>query len=449
MNGEWIEKKIFDIATNQFHKWYGLVSAFLLLVIISLLIYKLLPAGGVSFTKYGFGMAVVGAFIFVGWAFHVWKFPKRSKTRLGVAIAIQVEDSEVYKFLQKDFLVPFKNKIQELNLPFDVLIIKRHQAEKIETVDDARMVLKKTRAHFCIWGSIKKRKNAPTGEKYFFSLHGIVIHKPIQEVQKVLLRKEFDQLLPSTFAFEEHLQFEIFEFRTNQAVAALDYITGRAALLSGDFNTAIQLHESLFNAIQGGQSFPVSKDTLKNLLSLEYDQKASFEFFNPSTENSYINSVRKSLEYNQDNYGALLKRAIVEFDNGNGNPQTALNTIKEAKHRAPVGAYHWLYSKAFLNFWIEQYEDAIKDCEKLKEKSYGGEEMTVQEVIKFSDDLLTKFDKPQLYYWLGFVCIVKKKNLSLADKYFQIFLEKATDSTKDLKTRAESYLSSIKKEIGY
>jgi len=449
MEDSWFIKKIYDLATRHFHKWYGLVSALLLLVVVSLLVYRLIPTGEVSFIKYGIGAIILGAVILLGWAFHVWKYPKRSRTRLGVAIAIQVEDLDVYKFLQKDFLAPFKNKITELNLPFDVLVLKNHLAEKVETAEDARRVLKKTRAHFCIWGSIKKRKNASAGEKYLFSLRGIVVHKPIQEVKKVLLRKEFDALLPNTLVFEEHLQFEVFEFRANQAVAALDYITGRAALLSGDFNTAIRLHESLFNAVQSGQQYPISKETLKNLLSLEYDQKASFEFFNPNAGSAYIESVRKSLQYNQYNYGALLKRAIVEFDGGSGNPQTALNTIEEARQRAPSGAYHWLYSKAFLHFWMEQYEDAIQSCEKLKEKSYGGEEITVQEVTKFNEDLLKKFDKPQLYYWLGFVSVVKSKNISLADKYFQNFIEKANESMSDLKTRAESYLSGIKKEIGY
>ena len=448
MEDSWFIKKIYETTTRHFHKWYGLVSAFLLLIIISLIVFRLIPTGEIPFIKYGIGVSILGAIILVGWTFYVWKYPKRSRTRLGVAIAVQVEDLEVYKFFQKDFLPPFKSKIYELNLPFDVLVLKNHQSEKVETTEDARKVLKKTRAHFCIWGSIKKRKNAPVGDKYLFSLRGIVVHKPIQEVQKVLLRKEFNQLLPNTVIFEEHLQFEVFEFRANQTVAALDYITGRAALLSGDFNTAIRLHESLFNAIQSGQQYPISKETLKNLLSLEYDQKASFEFFNPSAGNAYIESVKKSLQYNQNNYGALLKRAIIEFNGGNGNAQTALNTIKEAKNRAG-GVYHWLYSKAFLHFWLEQYNDALQSCDKLKEKSYGGEEITVQEVIKFNEDLLKKHDKPQLYYWLGFVSIVKNKNLSLADKYFQEFVTKADNSMSDLKIRAESYLGTIKKEIGY
>ena len=108
-----------------------------------------------------------------------------------------------------------------------------------------------------------------------------------------------------------------------------------------------------------------------------------------------------------------------------------------------------MYSKAFLHFWLEQYDDALQSCEKLKEKSYGGEEITVQEVIKFNENLLKKYTKPQLYYWLGFVSYVKHNNPSLADTYFQKFVETADDSMKDLTTRAQSYLANIKKEIGY
>ncbi|MEK7589054.1 MAG: hypothetical protein AAB479_00290 [Patescibacteria group bacterium] len=443
-----LTEKIFDIATSYFHKWYGFICAFLLEIIITLSVYGLVPKEEVSFRWYVVGIFGAGLITFIGWVIYVWRYPRRSKNRLGVAIAIQVENPEDGKFLKKDFLSPFKSKIHELNLPFDVLVLRNHQSEKIETVDDARKVLKKTRAHFCIWGSVKKRKNTPEGEIYIFSLRGIVIHRPIQEVQKVLLRKEFDALLPNTLIFEENLQFQAFDFRANQAVVALDYISGRAALLSGDFDTAIRLHESLLQVAQNGSQIPIGKETLKKLLSLEYDQKASFEFFNPSAGVAYQASIQKSLQYDPNNYGALLKRAIVEFNNGTGDARIALNTIKEAKSRAGNG-YHWLYSKAFLHFWLEEYSEAIQCCDKLKEKNYGGEEITVAEVICFNENLLKTHDKPQLYYWLGFVSYVKAKNLSTADKYFQQFIDKATDPMQDLKTRAESYLSNIKKEIGY
>lgn len=447
MSDSWITKKIYDITTNHFHRWYGFFCSIILLWIVSLSVYKLVPEGEIIFSRYIIGTFVVSLLVFIFWIFHVWYYPKRSSGRLGVAIAVHVEELEDDKFFKKDFLAPLKSKIYDLNLPFDVLVLNNHQSEKVEIVEDARKILAKTNAQFCVWGSIKKRKNLPKGERYLFSLRGIVVHRPIQETQKILLVKEFDTLLPNSLAFEENLQFEAFDFRSDQVVTALDYISGRAALLSGDFKIAIQLHESLLWAIQSGKPYPVNIESLKKLLSLEYDVKAGFEFFNSAARDIYKESCRKSLEYNPHNYGALLKKAIAEFDNGNGNPQIALNTINQAKEYTT--GYHWLYSKAFLHFWTGEYENALKCCEKMKEKSYAGEEVTVSEVIKFNEDLLKIFEKPQLYYWLGFVAYVKGGNLALADTYFQKFLEKADDTMKDLRIRASSYLASIKKEIGY
>ena len=442
---EWFLEKANTLVIHYFHKLYGLVSAGFLLGIVSLFVYGLLPNGRVRFLWYLYCILGVELFIVVFWLFYKYYYPKRSKNRLGVAVAVYVESLEDNRYFKKDFLTPFKTKIIELGLPFDVLVIRNHQSEKVENVEDARKVLKKTKAHFCIWGSIKKRKNGKEGDKYLFSLRGIVVHQPILEVQKVLLIKEFTALLPNTIAFEEGFQFELFDLRANQAVAALDYITGRAALLSGDFNIAINLHEALFLAMQGGQQFQVSKDTLKKLLALEYDLKANFELFN---NKPCEQSITKSLQYDQNNYGALLKKAVLEFNSGTGDAKLALKTIKQAKINANK-TYNWLYSETFLHLWLEEYPEAIKCCDKLKEKNYVGEEVTIKEVIDFNENLLKKIQRPQLYYWLGFVSYVKDNNYSRADQYFQNFLDKADDSMKDLKIRAKSYLSNIKKEIKY
>jgi len=442
----WAIKKIYDLVINYFHKWYGLVSAVLLFWVIGFLFYRMIPSSEIPYYEYALWLSIFSYLIVLYWIYYVCYFPKRSKSKLGVAIAINVEDSDDKKLLRKDFISPFKTRISDLGLPFDVLIIKNHLSENIETEDDARYVLKKTKAHFCVWGSLKKRKNAPEGQKYLFSLRGIVVHKPIREVQKVLLVKEFNTLLPNSFAFEESLQFEGFTFRSNQLFTSLDYITGRAALLSGDFNTAISLHEALFLDMEKGQPCSVGKDVIKKLLSIEYDLKATAQFFNPTT-GDYKQSVVKALSYDKSNYGSLLKKAILEFSNGSGNPQLALKTIKDAKKYSR--GYHWLYSQAFLHFWLERYDEAIQDCNKLKVKSYGGEEITVREVLEFNQNLLKKFKKPQLYYWLGFVSYTKEQNMSSSDIYFQKFVDTADNSMDDLKVRAQSYLLDIKLKIKY
>ena len=444
----WLAETIYGIAENHFHRWYGYVSAAFLSLVVALIIYGFIPENVVPFVPYISVVVVLDLILFFVWLRYAYSFPKRSDERLGVVIAVHVEELEDSKFFKNDFLTPFKTKISESNLPFDVLVLKNHQAEKVVSLEDARNVLERTKAHFCVWGSVKKRGNDSKGQKYWFSLRGVVVHSPIKEAQRVLLRKEFDALLPNKVAFEENLQFEGFEFRSNQLVTALNYITGRAALLSGDSDTAIRLHEPLFVAIQNGQSCPIPEKTIRELLAIEYDHKAATEFLLNKSIEEYEKSIEKALFYSSDNYGALLKKAIVEFNNGRGDARIALRTIERAKQFAKSG-YHWLYSKAFLHFWLEEYEKAIKTCDKLKEKNYEGEERTVQEVIKFNEDLVKIYEKPQLYYWLGFVSYVKGGNASFADQWFQDFLDKAGDSMQDLHTRAQSYLSEIRKEIGY
>jgi tetratricopeptide (TPR) repeat protein len=436
----WIIQKLHEIAQKYFHKCYGLVAATLLLIIIALLIYNLIPDGQFPFSYYIHVIFFIEIILFGLWIFYGYDYPLRRGKKLGFVVAISVEDSSDNKYLKNDFIKPLENKIKELHLPFSALILKNHQAERINDTEAARKILRKTRSQFCIWGSIKKRKNNPEGQKYVFLIRGIVIHKPIREVQQILLKSEFDALLKNKIAFEENLQFEEFEFRSNQVFVALDYITGRAALLSGDFDTAINLHLPLYEAIESGQNYNINKDVIKKLLSIEYDFKASYGL-------DFNNSVKKSLEFDKNNYGALLKKAIIEFDEGKGSTEEALKIIEIAKEYSN-GEYQWLYSKSFLLFWLEDYLNAIKCCDKLKEKSYEGEDVTMKEVIIFNENLLKKFNKPQLYYWLGFVA-TKNKRDSLADSYFQRFIELADPSMEELTLRARSYLANIKKEIGY
>lgn len=461
--GKWFGNKLYEIATKYFHKVSGLFSSLVLVGIISLSIYHLIPSATVttsinppitsivpeiSFLEYMKAVFFIEVIIFLYWVFYSYYYPKRSKNRLGIVFAIHVvgferEDNLYYK---KNFLARFKDQVHELNLPFDILVLKNHQSEKVDTVEDAKKVLKKSNAQFCVWGYVVKKKRVSGLQNYSFSLKGIVIHKPIQEVQKILLQKEFNQLLPSSIAFEENLQFEGFSFQAGQLFTAVDYITGRAALLSGDFNTAIILHEPLVNIIGNENSLPVNKEALKKLLSLEYNVKGIYQLYN--SDPNYNDSFEKSLKYNPSNYSSLLNRAIKEFDNGKGDPKKALATIKMAKQYAK-NDYTWLYNEIFLCLWMEKYPEALRLCQKLRAKSFDGEQIVLKSVEKFNENLLKNYNKPQLFFWLGFLNFVKKGNLSQADKYFQLFTEKSSDSMNILNISVNGYIAHIKNEIKY
>ncbi len=401
-----------------------------------------LLAEEVTFSDYTVGVLSIEALLISYWLHFRFHYPKRSKGHLGLVIGVRAENSEQRKYLEADFLLPLKSRIQGAKLPFDVLELKQHQTEAIEGDIDAQKALIKTKAQFILWGAVKKRKN-----RYVFELRGMVVHRSVEQAQQILLISEFNLLLPHILAFEEAFQPEYFGFRAEQSYASIDYITGRAALLSGDFITALKLHEPLVKDTERGLiTLPIPQDRLRKILSLEYGLKAEAMdgFSNPD---EFKSNVEKALKYNPHNYGALLRKAIIEFEGGNGDPRKALEIIKEAKRYTTGG--EWRYSKIFLHFWLEDYENALRECKLLKEKKYACDSKTPDEIISYNENLLKKCNKPQLYYWIGFVAYEKKGNFSLADTYFQKFIDTANEDMEVLKESATAYLVEIKETIKY
>lgn len=437
---------LYSLASENFHKPIGLLLSIVILFFTELSLLALVK-DVLSLSNTIASLVFISisslAMSFV-WYRHTYYIRRRKKDKIGLIFAVFSEESADEKLFINDFVNPFKNKVVEMNLPFDIIQLKKHHAEKIKNMNDASEYLKKTNSQFCLYGCVKKRKKTDTGNQFIFSLNGVVVHRPVQEISKILLQREFSEILPNELAIEESMQFQGFQFRTEQAVVALDYITGRAALLSGDSKTAIELHEKLL--ADNSLSKIVNSNTLKTLLSIEYDCEAANNMISGNTL-QFKNNINKSLRLNHTNYGALLKKAISELNDG--NPKSAQITVGQAERYAPPGAYHWLYSKAFLHFYLQEYPEAIKACDKLKRKSYSGEDITIAEVIKFNEDILKTNDIPQLRYWLGFVYLNKQNNYSAADLEFQRFIDSATDKMSELVTRAKGYLSLTKQEIKY
>lgn len=460
MKQKWFLDYLQKYVHDNFHRLSGFLSASLLVVIFSFTFYQLIPEKSfywktnlftinfyLSFANYLVFVAIIIIVIFIYWLSYKYYYPKRTKNKLGFIVAVYIEDDQDIKLFREDFISPLKTKINDLKLPFDILFLKNHQSKNVKTECQVQKLLKKTKSHFCIWGSIKKRSsNNKDQQRYITEIRGAVVHSPIEEMQKVLLSKEFNNLLPYTYIFQEEIQFEGFKFRSDQVFIALDYITGRAALLSGDFKTAIILHETLLQNQSIERTLAVKDINLKRLLSLEYDIKINYEIINNKDVLLCKLDVEKALKYDPNNYGALLKRSAIEFKEN--KEKLALRTVLYAKQFSK-GDYSWLYNKIFLLFWLEKYETLFYCLKQIKKKTFIGEEYVIQEVIHFIEKLFHFSDKPQLYYWLGFILYEKNKNLSLSDYYFQKFIENISNTTLILEQSANEYLSNIKKEIGY
>lgn len=443
---QWIQEKIFDFALNHFHKWYGLLSSVLITWILFLSFYKLFPTND-WFEYYLVGISLTSLVLVIVWYIYAYKFPSREKNKIGLVVAIHVESKEDYLLYENDFLKLFKERIGNLKSLFHVMPLKNHQSESIVDEEDARRILKKTKAQFIVWGSVKKRKK---DSQYFFNLRAMVVHSPIDEVKKIVLVNDFNALLPNKIAFENSFQPEAFEFRANQLFVAVEYITGRAALLSGDAKIALELHLSLYSKIKDDHVFPVNLKNLEKIISIEYAILADQVYINSSQTIStdFINYVTNSLKYDGSNYSSLLKQAIIDFNDGHGDARKSLQVIQKSQKCA--NGKEWLYSKIFLHLWLEDFPKALNECGRLEKKSLINEDTLVRQVCEFNENLLSKFpDKLALNYWLGFLYLVKLENTAMALKYFEQITSASDQKYSKLIEKAEIYLTKIKQEIGY
>ena len=129
------------------------------------------------------------------------------------------------------------------------------------------------------------------------------------------------------------------------------------------------------------------------------------------------------------------------------NVDEAMKSVSKAERYAK-NTSEWRYSKAFLYFWKEDYQNALKLCQKIKNQSYLTEPITLEEVRKFNLNLLSDTNpKTQLYFWIGFLSYFKRSNLGDALQDFENF-EKITRTNMDtLKQLSAVYLREIKQQM--
>lgn len=190
------------------------------------------------------------------------------------------------------------------------------------------------------------------------------------------------------------------------------------------------------------------KERLSYWISNELLWIAKWKFSQTNRNNSEIKELtKKAFEENSNNYDACLFQAIIDFIIDK-NPSKSMESVNRAEILAN-GSFEWRYSKAFLYFWTEKYKDALKECLEIRNQNYEGEIITLNEVRNFNLDILrSNTNKPQLYFWIGYLSYFKQdlKVNSLED--FENFEKKCNRSMIILKKKSSAYLKKIKKDMG-
>jgi tetratricopeptide (TPR) repeat protein len=425
---------------------FGLIVGILAFATVDGFLEKLISDVGTRFSIY----AVIFLLWVLYWVYYRFCLPKNKKNHVGLVIAIYAESNHEEKRLKTDLISQLQKNIfdQGFGNTINIIVVKNHLAENIKDLKDINNIHKKVRGHFYLYGKVKRRNDGQN--TYFLDLDGMVVHSPIDIRLSSALAQDFIAILPKQVSFFEAMEFKGFKFTTEIVYLAVKYITGVAAYLSGDPHLAIKLHANLRDEFNKFRPLPPNLQAIRDKSDLLLSDEELLIARNYYFKNDLTNTdlwLGKCFQTNPNNYGGFLLKAIKEFQIDK-DPKAALKSIKSAKKHAKTTS-EWRYSDAFLKFWIDDYSGAIKACEKINNTSYRREEYTIAEIEIFNLNLLkdTNLNKPQLYFWLGYVNYKKKNNLPKSLEYFEEFEKKSTPQMLILKQKSGPYLGEIRKAM--
>jgi len=406
------------------------------------------------------------------WSYKKDWLPTNTKGRVGLVIAINIENDKQKTRLKNDFLKRLNELIDKHNLPhiINVIFLNEKQAVRVgkaltkvqkyyktksvapnlpDTDDistaDYNKIQKRIKGHFYVWGEIKERKDEEN--KYFLNLDGLVIHDPLPKDNQTNLRNEFQNIWARSIEFQEKVEFKGFLFSADMIFLAVEYIVGLAALYSGNAFIALNLHTQVEKSIselkEKTPNIEKVESTLKSLIPQEYYLIARVYYLMNKLQEAekYIDLIFKR---EPNNYSGLILKSIIEFSNYNDPRKSLETTYKARKYSKNDGT--WRYNEAFLLMNLGKYEDALKIYRKICERTYINEHVVLNDVLNFNiGRIKSNPDYSESHFILGYLFYKKLKNIPQAYLHFENF--KKSKNSKELTLldkRVDSYLVELK-----
>jgi len=376
--------------------------------------------------------------------------PKNKKNKVGIIIAILTEHETEKIRLKNDFIKTFEEKIKtgKKEDSFKIIEYPEYYSSQI-TLENVSHFLNKSKAHFIIFGLLKKR-HFKGEENYFFRLNIVVRHAPIPTDISKIFSKEMNLLSPRKVHFIVKNEFQGFEVTSDWAVYATEYIIGVASYLSGDFQFSSDLHFKLYNNLK-------NKDiSLKAIRDLRDRNKVRlievlfkiqlYKYYQYRKSNNkdlltqIFNGLKTIKSIDPKVVGPNICRAIIYFL----RERDVDSAFRELRNIAYNPDNTWRYSEAFLYAYRGDMEKATRSYRKAFK---GKVEMHVpEESEEFINDILrTEPDKYQLYFCLGLINFFAKEDFELAKKDFENFLNSGTENDfVEQRRLAREYIKQIK-----
>ena len=472
---------LYNLLKKHFYSPFGLIIGYAFLILgIKFLnpeIKSIIQDKNIRVSLYLFSLI----FWTFSWIISRNYFPKANRDKIGILVAINSENEKQKNRIKVDFTKRLKNDLERNNLLnlFHILIFNDYRSvaakdilqkyvEKREEFDKNKIDFKsrskvpkefkkwekfknKVRVHFYIWGTIIERLEVEN--KYLLDISGLVVHRPLKKIQRDKIRKQFISVFPKEISFFEKFEISGFRFTADTVYIAARYITGLAALYSGDPRTALKLHKGLKGEINRyinplPPNLSQINRNISNLILTENNLIARYEYAINKNIRATKSFLDKCLKQNPCHYDSLILKSYIAFKDEK-NPVLSIKLLNKAR-RYCMGDYTWLYNKAFILMYLGKFEDSYKLYKKIKDLTFPNEPRIVEESIKFNEELLKiEPNKLQSFFVIGFLYFFKKNNLPMAFDSFEKFIKAANNKTEYdfLSNITIGFLSEIKEAL--
>lgn len=365
--------------------------------------------------------------------YGIWKvsrsIPKTRKDKVGFVVSISADDESEAKRIRSDFVLTLQRLIKAgmTGSSFQFIEVPSFHSERIIDSDDAQKLRIQTKAHFLLYGRVRRRE-LDKKDHHFIELDGVVAHKPLPDKISKQLAVEFSELLPRKIAFTTENDLLAFQFASEWAEVVAKYIIGIAATLSGDLVYAELLYKDVLGKVSNNQQeFPVF-EKLRQRLPVRI-----FELFEARATNCYEKWVATHDPHQIDNMWSMLqnidyeeyKRASIPFLMSiyyflhDRNITKAHNWLEKCATQNRDSVWH--FNQAFLHAYEGELKSAIRHY-----RIAVTLPMTPNVIGKIEDFLLfiatSESTKYQIFYCLGFFNWQVKGDKLQAIKDFESFL---------------------------
>lgn len=385
-------------------------------------------AGGI--TPFATASSAITFALVAGLWLYTCRIPKNRRGKVGIAVAIVADDESEARQIEFDFVRTLRHLLQRdpAGGNFHLVVLPSHVTKEISDFASADRFLRKTRSHFMLFGSAKRR-NFHGRQVHVLSMEGLVRHAPIPREVSNRLANDFRQVLPRRVLLPHDSDAIVFEVTSAWVDLSARFIIGIAAHLSGDIVYAERLLLDVERSLRMAQQLhglvqPIARSLPDRIKQLYLDWlRALGDHYFMTRERAYVQQADticdKLLGREPNEYGALLFKAIAEF--------VLRRDVKAARELVTrcrrVRDATWRYSVAFLH----AYEGDLQSAHDEYRRAFRGTIQNVTVPIQCEEFiqivLQEEPDKEHLNFCLGLINYNAKRDYSAAARDFDRFLQ--------------------------